>query len=434
MAVKVADTIKPMGSFNAVDATDVGVVIEGVGRSLQNVIDAGDLKGVDSIIVPPQSERITSSQNWHIQRIIETCLGSTNKTVFIKPPISGLSSIDAFHADSFELGTDDGETLYVNGLCDIIKCVQRTTSKYDISFICHNPINLDYNHSSSGQDWFFRPSYYVEITAETTGSYQYSVDVNKWFYLKDTLDGEPESVYVSNFSRIGYFSKACQINKVYNISVWMSGHFDNFCGGDSLEYETDSGVYVNEMMLCTRTVPNRELEFIALHRNEEDETEFELVKFYNSTWYEEGSEPDWKIGWIRNIKFLTEHINTLIQEDSSENDGKWTHNYDFGNIYGDQVDYNKFVVHFENVENMDSFKLEIDGTTMLQKYDVSAGSLSVWVHFDCLNEEAIIEWVEDSTYVLHRRRYPYGEVGIRDLEIEFEDSNDYAFGPTIFIE
>lgn len=433
MAVKVADTIKPMGNFNAVDASDVGVVIEGVGRSLQNVIDAGDLKGVDSIIVPPESERMNSSQNWHIKKIIETCLGSVNKTVFIKPPISGLTSVDSFHTDSFELGTDDGATLYVNGLCDIIKCVQTTTSKYDISFICHNPINLDYNHNYNGQDWLLEPSYYAEITAEATGYNQYSVDVNRWFYLKDTLDGEPESIYFANLSRVGYFAKTCKINKLYDLSVWMGGHVDNFCGGDSLEYETNSGVYVNELMMCTRAIPNRELAFVSLHRNEEDETEFELIRFYNSNWYEEG-EPDWKIGWIRNIKYLAEHINSLIQDDTSEYEGKYTHRCDFSNIYGDQVDNSKLCVHFNNVEEMSSFKLEIDGSTMLQKYDVGAGALEVWIHFDGITESATIEWTEDSSYTLHKRRFPYGEVSIRDLEIEFEDSLDETFGPAVFIE
>lgn len=83
MAVKLADTLKPMGDFNAVESTNIGININGTSKTLQAAYNDGDLGGGSNSQVSVMPEPSVALDGKVVQYIGETDANYTQGYFYI---------------------------------------------------------------------------------------------------------------------------------------------------------------------------------------------------------------------------------------------------------------------------------------------------------------------------------------------------------------
>ena len=83
MAVKLADTLKPMGNFNAVESTNIGININGTSKTLQAAYNDGDLGGGSNSQVSVMPEPSVALDGKVVQYIGETDANYTQGYFYI---------------------------------------------------------------------------------------------------------------------------------------------------------------------------------------------------------------------------------------------------------------------------------------------------------------------------------------------------------------
>lgn len=320
MAVKVADTIEPMGSFPAVAAQHTSVTIDGTPTNLQSAIDNGQIGKQDLVYVsiPNPSEFRKAPMLYYADKIIEYLEKDVHTKFFIELPYrlaKDYGGGPAVNGWSFRINIGDYNYVVISGIVDTIS-YSKNGSNYTFEFICYNPIEANENGTVDLKLKKVDP-FYIKFTASKS-DYSFDVDPSTVVYQKLKSSFNPDSLYAYSVDDLFNFIEKASIGGIYQISISLSGNISNN-NYESIE-KTTTNLSVNQYMLCTNVMPGISATFVALGGNVDGEDEFMAIDVSN---WESISEPEMHLGWLRRANANAYNSVHYGFNDWTEVDDKW---------------------------------------------------------------------------------------------------------------
>lgn len=367
MAVKVADTIEPMGSFPAVAAQHTSVTINGASTDLQSAIDNGQIGKQDLVYIgiPDPPELRKSPLEYYMDTLIEYSRKKLSIKFFIEYPLRlkesyGTSTVIGF---SFNFYDKDSNSVCINGLTEVIKFTE-TDTECTFRLLCYNPIEINLN-TSLITEAFQKTSFYIEFTYNKNWKQVDNSSVSKNYIIEGT-----GPAYLSAFDvpSLFEFTTKANVGKIYEVRMDLSETMYNE-DYNSIE-ESSNGFHMRQYMLCTNVLPGDSATFVSLSHNVEEASDsFTTIQVYN---YGNASNPDMRIGWVRDAT-KTDEFEYYYEEAWDEDSYRYRCSLDFSGYNVGQFRNLPFEITWQKVIGyVDSIEICVDDYNVYSKYSVDS--------------------------------------------------------------